>query len=126
MSTETETETFEQNSELSEQMWVDATAPCPSWCVLVPGHRYESADYDESTFTETREISFIRYHQISPDADAGSANLTQEETWKAGVVILDAPVISVYDDSGEITSAEARKRAAQLLNLADQLDGITG
>ncbi len=123
MSTETEhdeprthEEALEQEA-VAEASYPKAHPPCPPWCCLRAGHRYDSVEWDLTTH--------LRYHQLNPDGD--DANLTQAERNQGGVVWQDQPVISVYgDEAAEIASGDARKRAALLLNLADQLDEIAG
>ncbi len=123
MSSETEHDEPRTHEEMRRQEAVTEAAypkvhpPCPPWCCLRAGHRYDSVEWDL--------VTHLRYHQLNPDGD--DANLTQAERNQGGVVRLDSPAISVYgDEAAEITSGDARKRAALLLNLADKLDEITG
>lgn len=86
--------------------------PCPSWCRSAPGHDYPSVGEDE--------VTFIRHHETQSTEQTA---ITQEERNVGGVVTLSPPVITVYAD-GEVTGAKARSRAAELLAMADELDGL--
>ena len=111
-------EELRRQEAVAEASYPKAHPPCPPWCCLPAGHRYDSTEWDL--------VTHLRYHQLNPDV-WDDANVTQSERNQGGVVSLDPPVISVYGyEVDEVTSGEARKRAALLLNLADNLDEIAG
>lgn len=86
--------------------------PCPSWCEMEPGHRYHSTD------DEGREY---RNHgrRLGPHVD-----LTVEEC--AGEPLFTRPIrLFVSVDTDDMTAAEVRELAAELLNAADELDKVT-
>ncbi len=125
MSSETEHDEPRTHEEMRRQEAVTEAAypkvhpPCPPWCCLPAGHTYDTREWDL--------VTHLRYHQLNFDAADDDANLTQLERNRGGLVWLERPVVTVYGEGeGEITSGEARKRAALLLNLADRLDEIAG
>jgi hypothetical protein len=93
--------------------------PCPPWCTLEPGHTYDSIlDLD----VEAGMVTLLRSHENHTDA---GGCLSQDESLRDGQVTFADPVILTGRDLESITAAEARQRAAELLNLADRLERIT-
>lgn len=97
---------------------LDDMPPCPSWCALDYGHRYESMrDADLTAGMLTLERS-----HTTEQLDDGC--VTQDEHLRGGRISYGPVQILFGDQLEEITAGEARKRAAALLNLADRCDGI--
>lgn len=93
-----------------EQAPVDR--PCPAWCELEPGHRWDS--YDSETGREERghgrqlgkhtSLAQTEYEDATPSDPAG---------------------LSILVDQVELfTAAEARQLAAELLNAAEELERV--
>jgi hypothetical protein len=96
--------------------------PCPSWCTFPPGHGYDSLDDFD---VQAGMVTLLRAHTSEHgDLDAGGC-VSQDESLRDGQVTLAEPVILTGPNLDSITAAEARQRAAELLNLADRLDRIT-
>lgn len=97
---------------------------CPSWCAGKPGHRYDSVDYpnrDGCAALRTRDVTFVRLHTVG-STQAGT--IIQEERNRGGVVILGPIGLDVWESADNLTPAQVRARAADLLRLADRLDEI--
>jgi hypothetical protein len=102
---------------------LDDMPACPAWCALGYGHRYETvSDLD----LPASMLTLSRFHTSEQDpAVTVTAFLSQEESLRDGQVSHGPVFIVVGDDLEEIDVAEARKRAAALLALADRLDAVT-
>ncbi len=98
----------------------DDMPPCPPWCSYEQGHRYESA-IEENLAAGTMTLE--RFHE---DTTRPGGSISQGETRQGGRVTLEAPTVLLDEvEMGScLTAAEARQRAADLLNLADVLDGL--
>lgn len=86
---------------------------CPAWCTKEPEHLYEYG------------FEYTRWHE---SASSGHASVSQEERNVGGAVSFGPLVVTqvLPDDTEEITAAQARMRAAELLNAADLIDQIKG
>jgi hypothetical protein len=95
-----------------------ASTPCPAWCRMSSGHTYE---------TMCPDGSLQRYHECEGEQ---GVYITQEECLRDGVVILGHPVITLAEclpgADAAMTSEQVRRRAAALLNRADELDELNG
>ena len=93
--------------------------PCPAWCGEKPGH-----DYDTDV-PATGEME--RHHSWDAPAIGEQhhawASISGCEVWLDGVVPPKAPYIYASADE-ELTAAQARAYAAELLVAADKLDEI--
>jgi hypothetical protein len=87
--------------------------PCPSWCEMEHGHRYHS--YDPETGQEIRNHG----RRLSEHVD-----LTLEE-WSGEPLFSRPIVLMVSVDPDDMTAAQARELAAELLDAADELDKVT-
>jgi hypothetical protein len=90
--------------------------PCPPWCLLDQGHEYDSTDGhgDDVTF-ERQHVAF----------DGEVADVSALEHNRAGTVTVDEPGIYLSLRDDERPAEEVRAIAAELLNAADVLDGVT-
>jgi hypothetical protein len=98
---------------------------CPAWCVDAPGHEYTLENFDD--LDRTDDLPFVRDH-VGPYSEDLSGYVEQQERWRGGSVTSGPALITVTDalsSETEISADEARRRAATLLDLADQLDRIT-
>lgn len=95
--------------------------PCPPWCQSGPEHPFES--YNPLTHRQ------IRPHGMTLASGEGvHVAVTQDderEQGDDGTVVHGAPFVAV-EIEGDLDAAALRQRAADLLNAADTLDGITG
>lgn len=84
--------------------------PCPSWCVLKPGHDYASAI--------ASDLDYVRTHTSSTTARA-SVDLMEHNDGR-GTVTLDEPTVFVYveadlDVQGAVGLSDELRSAAELL-----------
>jgi predicted DNA-binding transcriptional regulator AlpA len=90
--------------------------PCPAWCrsaELFADHTYESVTQDEQTYS--------RFHV------SGLGECVAQEEFNRGGVVTMGPVHILHGgDAEQLSAAEARQRAAELLKVADEMDRITG
>jgi hypothetical protein len=110
--------------ERREANYPKVTPPCPSWCrsVEIYGarqlatydhpHGYDSLSDDETTF--------FRFHVSSNE----HYYVAQEEQNREGVITL-GPLHLGGGPEEEMTAAQARAKAAELLAAADMLDEVT-
>jgi hypothetical protein len=101
---------------------VDDMPPCPGWCALDYGHRYESilnADSDAGM------VTLERFHTTENLCADSYGSVGQEEHLRDGRVSYGPLHIVAGRDLEEITGEEARLRAAELVKLADRLDEIS-
>jgi hypothetical protein len=103
--------------ERREANYPKVTPPCPPWCRFAETYPTLEHGYD-SVLTDD-ETTFTRIHA----SGSGDAHLAQSEFNRGGTVSFGDPYI--YTDDEEMTSAQARAFAAELLNSADMLDEIT-
>jgi hypothetical protein len=96
--------------------------PCPPWCTFEPGHTYDSID---DLDVEAGMVTLVRAHSTEHIDRGSGGSLSQDESLRDGQVTLAEPVILTGPNLDSVTAAEARQRAAELLNLADRLDRIT-
>ena len=99
---------------------VEANAPavpeCPDWCRDIAGHEYDTAAADEACY--------VRAHTSHPSSDVA---ITQTERNREGVLTLGKVVVTIYSGDGvDVTASQARERARELLERAEQLDTILG
>jgi hypothetical protein len=102
---------------------LDDMPPCPPWCTFAPGHPYDSID---NVDVQAGMVTLLRAHSTEHTDGALGGCLSQDESLRGGRVTLAEPVVITGPDLESITAAEARRRAADLLNLADRLDKIAG
>ncbi len=101
---------------------VDDMPPCPAWCALDYGHRYESIlDLDSAAGMVTLE----RCHTTENLCVDSFGSVGQEEHLRDGRVSYGPLHIVAGRDLEEITAEEARRQAAELVKLADRLDEIS-
>lgn len=92
---------------------------CPSWCTLAAGHDYPSADLGEHGVTFSRE-------HLAASFDHVEVYATESNT--AGAVTLASPLAWIITDDRPHKDHDAGQLlqiAAEVLNAADVLDGIT-
>lgn len=96
--------------------------PCPSWCRYERGHRYETVmDIDVEGGTLTLE----RFHESAPTGEGDASGFVSVEEFLRDRKVSYGPHLIVFGgDLENMSSAEARERAATLLALADQLDRV--
>ncbi len=89
--------------------------PCPSWCELEPGHDFDSIDTDTG-----RESVRSHWRSLSTHVDL---HLTEYDD----VPLSATPAVLLFSvDSDDMTAAQVRELAAEVLNGADELDKVTG
>lgn len=97
--------------------------PCPSWCTFPAGHGYESVD---DLDLAAGLVTLMRFH--TTEHNSSDAYLSQEEELRDGKVTLHDVMICVSSgDLGgveEVTAAEARRRAAEMLAAVERLEHI--
>ena len=98
--------------------------PCPSWCSWPAGHGYESTD---DLDLAAGLVTLMRFHTTEHNG-SDVAYLSQEETLRGGKVTLHDVMVCVRsgDLAGveEVTAAEARRRAAEMLAVVELLERI--
>lgn len=91
-----------------------AAGPCPSWC--------QDRSPDHFAYDATADAALIRVHS----AEIGYASVVQDEHLVDGQVILMPVAVHSYVlESEDLTAAEAREAAADLLAAAERLEQIT-
>ncbi len=102
---------------------VDDMPPCPAWCALDYGHRYESILNED---TDAGMVTLERCHTTQRLAVDSFGSVGQEEHLRDGRVSYGSVHIVAGRDLEEITAEEARRRAAELVKLADRLERAGG
>lgn len=95
--------------------------PCPSWCQRDAGHPFES--HNPLTGRQSRPHSLVL-----ASGEGVYVAVVQDDEREPGddsTVVQGAPFVTVEIES-DLDAASLRRRAADLLNAADRLDGITG
>lgn len=100
----------------------DDMPPCPPWCRYERGHRYETVmDIDVEGGTLTLE----RFHESASTGEGDASGFVSVEEFLRGRKVSYGPHRIVFGgDLENMSAAEARERAANLLALADLLDRI--
>jgi hypothetical protein len=101
---------------------LDDMPPCPAWCALDYGHRYESIVNDDSA---PGTVTLQRFHTTASPSVGTFGSVGQEEYLRDGRVSYGPLHIVAGGDLEEIAAEEARRRAYELVKLADLLDEIT-
>ena len=81
--------------------------PCPAWCELDDGHGWDLND--PGVRTHSRHLSEHVHLSLLEDVAANPPN---------------APAVWVNVDPHDMTAAQVRMLAAELLNAADELDEL--
>lgn len=95
--------------------------PCPSWCQRDARHPFES--HNPLTGRQSRPHSLVL-----ASGEGVYVAVVQDDEREPGddsTVVQVAPFVAV-EIEGDLDAASLRRRAADLLNAADRLDGITG
>lgn len=100
---------------------VDDMPPCPTWCALDYGHRYESILNKDS---DAGMVTLERFHTTERLAGDNFGCIGQEEHLRDGRVSYGSLYIVAGGDLEEITAEEARRRAVELVKLADRIDEL--
>ena len=93
--------------------------PCPSWRTLTSGHRWDSIEHDDSISRGHGDDDRPNVHGVT-DRDQAWTGIGAREV--AGVGL--GPVTISMSAEGDFTAEQARSFAAQVLEVADQLDEV--